>query len=108
MTSLPWRCDRSAEPTSASIGGSYLANCAPVHGALALGKEVEPARPGADHTSIPGFIETRFGLPALTARDPNADPMLEFLDFARPRLLRPPSLPAATIDPAPFAECGSG
>ncbi|TMB00673.1 MAG: alkaline phosphatase family protein [Deltaproteobacteria bacterium] len=61
-----------------------------------------------DHTSILRFIETRFDLPALTARDANADPMLEFFDFATPRLLQPPSLPAATIDSAHFAECASG
>src|SRR5207253_1852358 len=30
-----------------------------------------------DHTSILRFIATRFDLPALTARDANADPMLE-------------------------------
>ena len=61
-----------------------------------------------DHTSILRFIETRFDLPALTARDANADPMLEFFDFTGPQLLKPPSLPAATIDPAHFAECASG
>ncbi|WP_272867710.1 alkaline phosphatase family protein [Crenothrix polyspora] len=34
-----------------------------------------------DHTSILRFIEARFGLPALTDRDANADPMLDFFDF---------------------------
>jgi phospholipase C len=37
-----------------------------------------------DHTSILRFIETRFDLPALTARDANADPLLELFDFQRP------------------------
>ena len=69
------------------------------------------ARPGFvshtvyDHTSILRFIETRFGLPALTNRDANADPMLELFDFATPRLLHPPALPDATIDAARAAEC---
>jgi len=61
-----------------------------------------------DHTSILRFIETRFDLPALTARDANADPMLEFFDFRRPRFKKPPRLPKATIDPARLQECAGG
>ena len=57
-----------------------------------------------DHTSILRFIETRFDLPALTTRDANADPMLEFFSFAKPLLLKVPALPAATIDPG-HPEC---
>ena len=58
-----------------------------------------------DHTSILRFIETRFDLPALTARDANADPMLEFFAFNKnPPLLKVPALPAATIDPG-HPEC---
>ncbi len=34
-----------------------------------------------DHTSILRFLEGRFGLPALTRRDANADPLLDFFDF---------------------------
>src|SRR5262249_52911695 len=37
-----------------------------------------------DHTSILRFIETRFDLPALTARDANADPLLDLFDFKKP------------------------
>ena len=58
-----------------------------------------------DHTSILRFIETRFDLPALTARDANADPMLEYFHFKHPRFRRPPRLPAAVIDPAHAAQC---
>ena len=58
-----------------------------------------------DHTSILRFIETRFDLPALTARDANADPMLDLFDFRRPRFRRPPSLPVAVIDQAHFDQC---
>ncbi len=57
-----------------------------------------------DHTSILRFIETRFDLPALTRRDANADPMLDFFDFADPPFAKPPRLPAATIDPG-HTEC---
>ncbi len=60
-----------------------------------------------DHTSILRFIETRFDLPALTARDANADPMLEFFDFAKARFKKPPRLPRAPIDPVRFAQCAS-
>ncbi len=34
-----------------------------------------------DHTSIIRFIAARFSLPALTRRDANADPLLDFFDF---------------------------
>ena len=58
-----------------------------------------------DHTSILRFIETRFDLPALTARDANSEPPLEFFDFENPAFLTPPVLPAAEIDPIRAAEC---
>jgi phospholipase C len=51
-----------------------------------------------DHTSILRFIETRFGLPALTNRDAQADPMLEFFDFSHPNFMEPPPLPPAPVD----------
>ena len=43
-----------------------------------------------DHTSILRFIETRFDLPALTKRDANANPMLEFFDFRHAAFATPP------------------
>jgi phospholipase C len=58
-----------------------------------------------DHTSITRFIETRFRLPALTARDANADPLTDLFDFKHAAFAKPPSLPAATIDPAKEADC---
>jgi phospholipase C len=58
-----------------------------------------------DHTSILRFIETRFDLPALTRRDANSDPMLEFFDFRRAAFATPPELPEAVVDPARAAEC---
>ena len=60
-----------------------------------------------DHTSILRFIATRFDLPALTARDANADPMLEFFDFGHPRFRKPPRLPKARINPKRLAQCGT-
>jgi len=60
-----------------------------------------------DHTSILRFIELRFGLPALTNRDVNADPMLDMFDFSNPQFTSPPPLPTAVIDPARLAACPS-
>jgi phospholipase C len=58
-----------------------------------------------DHTSILRFIESRFKLPALTARDANADPLSDMFDFESPAFRTPPVLPDAPIDPAKQAEC---
>lgn len=58
-----------------------------------------------DHTSVLRFIETRFDLPALTVRDANANPMLEFFDFQNPRFMTPPRLPKARISKAKTALC---
>ena len=54
-----------------------------------------------DHTSILRFIETRFDLPALTGRDANADPMLDFFDFSSPRSATPPPLAKTGWDADP-------
>ncbi len=58
-----------------------------------------------DHTSILRFIELRFGLPALTNRDVNADPMLDMFDFSTPHFASPPVLPTAVVDPGQLAAC---
>jgi phospholipase C len=58
-----------------------------------------------DHTSILRFIESRFRLPALTARDANADPFSDMFDFKKAAFATPPSLPAATVDPQKQADC---
>ncbi|GAC1688355.1 MAG: hypothetical protein NVS9B5_27600 [Terriglobales bacterium] len=47
-----------------------------------------------DYTSILRLIETRFNVPALTARDAAADDMMEFFNFSTPHWLMPPPLPA--------------
>jgi phospholipase C len=50
-----------------------------------------------DHTSIIRFIEMKWNLPALTNRDANANPMLDFFDFKNPQV-PVPRLPPAEID----------
>lgn len=51
-----------------------------------------------DHTSILKFIETRFSLPALGARDAAADDMTELFDFSQARLATPPALPDQPVN----------
>lgn len=47
----------------------------------------------ADYTAILKFIETRFGVPALTKRDAAQIDMTEFFDFANPPWMTPPTPP---------------
>jgi len=54
-----------------------------------------------DHAAITRFIETRFGLPALTARDANAAPM-DMFDFQNPPFATPPNITAHTTVPQPI------
>jgi phospholipase C len=60
-----------------------------------------------DHTAITRFIEARFGLPALTARDANAAPPMEMFDFENPPFMTPPDIAATTtVPPEILAQCG--
>jgi phospholipase C len=59
-----------------------------------------------DHTAILRFIETRFDLPALTRRDANAAPLLEFFHFRRADV-RIPDVPSAVVDSIRAAECAA-
>jgi len=61
----------------------------------------------SDHTSILRFIETRFALPALTKRDGQADPMLDYFDFSSAAFATPPTLPAATVNQVEAAYCAT-
>ena len=60
-----------------------------------------------DHTSVLKLVETKWNLPALTARDANAANLLDMVDFeASPAFRRPPTLPAPA-DPALLAGCAT-
>jgi len=48
-----------------------------------------------DHTSIDAFIERKWNLPAMTFRDANAHPMIDYFDFSHPTFAQPPRLAAA-------------
>jgi phospholipase C len=52
-----------------------------------------------DHTSILKFIETRYGLSPLTARDAAADPMLDMFDFTTANFATPPTFTAPSVTP---------
>ena len=58
-----------------------------------------------DHTSILRFIQAKFKVPALTARDANAVPPFDMFDFTSPKLLTPPTLPDAPIDSTELDYC---
>ena len=58
-----------------------------------------------DHTSITRFIETKFKLPALSNRDANADPLLDFFDFEHPAFVTPPSIAAPVVDQDGYTAC---
>ena len=58
-----------------------------------------------DHTSIVRFVEAKFNLPAFTARDANADAMMDMFDFKNPPFMTPPSFDAPPVDAATLAEC---
>jgi phospholipase C len=61
-----------------------------------------------DHTSITRFIEAKFNLPALTARDANAEPLTDLFDFTKaPAFLSPPAIPSPPVDPAGLSYCTS-
>jgi phospholipase C len=51
----------------------------------------------ADFTAILKFIETRFDVPNLTARDAAQMDMTEFFDFTNPPWVTPPSPPAQVV-----------
>jgi phospholipase C len=58
-----------------------------------------------DHTSILRFIEARYGLPALTRRDANADALFDFFDFTRPSFATPPNIAEPPIDQDELLYC---
>jgi phospholipase C len=57
------------------------------------------------HASILRFIEAKLGIPALTARDANADALFDLFDFESPPFLSPPALAAPAVDAAASAWC---
>lgn len=58
-----------------------------------------------DHTSILRFIEARFVLPALTARDANALAPWDMFDFSAPAHAEPPQVTLPQVDPGAVTRC---
>jgi len=57
-----------------------------------------------DHTSITRFVEARFDLPAMSARDANADAPFDLFDFSKMRS-DVPAVPEVKIDSAALTRC---
>jgi len=60
-----------------------------------------------DHTSITRFIEAKFKLPALTARDANAEPLFDLFDFTAMQFPDPPPIAEPTVDQAQLDYCSA-
>lgn len=58
-----------------------------------------------DHTSILRFVQARFNLPAMTARDAHAKPPIDMFDFEHPAFVKPPVLPEAVENPKFLDQC---
>ena len=58
-----------------------------------------------DHASILRFVEARFGLPAMTARDANANAPMDMFDFVGAPNRTPPTLPTGGYNPAVQDRC---
>ncbi len=57
-----------------------------------------------DYTAFLRFVETRFGLPSLTARDAAQPDMSEFFDFTNPPWQTPPNPPAQPTNGACYLD----
>jgi phospholipase C len=58
-----------------------------------------------DHTSLTRFIEQRYDLPALTARDANAETPVDLFDFSQPAFATPATLTPPPVDSAGHDYC---
>jgi ParB/RepB/Spo0J family partition protein len=58
-----------------------------------------------DHTSILRFIEARFGMPAMTKRDANANVPMDMFDFTNAPNMQPPTLTPSHVEDADRARC---
>lgn len=69
------------------------------------------SRPGyvsdrvTDLSSVARLLQARYLLPAMTARDANAWPLLDMFDFSSPAFETPPELAEAPVDEARMAAC---
>jgi phospholipase C len=57
------------------------------------------------HTSITRFIEAKFQVPALTARDANSDAFSDMFDWTSPPFVTPPSFQEPTVDMSELTTC---
>jgi phospholipase C len=57
------------------------------------------------HSSLLRMVQARFELPALSARDANAQAPFDLFDFSAPSFAMPPDLPEAVVDADELASC---
>jgi phospholipase C len=58
-----------------------------------------------DHTSVLRFIEAKFRLPAMSARDANAEALFDLFDFSRRSIPTPPAIPIPTVNGRALSLC---
>ena len=58
-----------------------------------------------DHASITRFIQAKFKLPALSARDANAEAPFDMFDFSAPQFADPPVIAEPNVDQAQLDYC---
>jgi phospholipase C len=51
------------------------------------------------------FIQARFRIPAMTARDANAEAPWDLFDFSRATFAKPPKITLPAIDETKLADC---
>ena len=96
------RVDATAQP---AVGFDQLGIRVPLLVVSPYAKKGFVSHTVYDHTSITRFLEARFTLPALSARDANAAIPLDMFDFASPPSVVPPAIPIPTVDQAKMAAC---
>ena len=96
--------DRPTDATTAEIFASYGVRV-PFFVVSPFAKKGYVSHRTYDHTSIVRFVESRFVLPALTARDANAEAPWDVFDFEHPPTPNAPNVPDQPIDEAIVSAC---
>ena len=79
-------------PADTQVGFTQMGIRVPLLVASPWSKPGYVSHMATDNTSVLRLLELRFGLPAMSARDANAWPMLDFFDFSKRSFETPPKL----------------
>ncbi len=104
----PAACVPDDIPPDRPEGGAYdrLGLRVPLLAVSPFARRGHVSHQTTDHTSLLRLVAARFGLPALTHRDANAEPPWELFDFEHPDT-RVPTLPASPLDQAQVDACAA-